>query len=165
MGHMKVSGLSEYTQKLAQLGSIAKTNRVVKTAIYDGAKVVADAMRESIGTIPVVDKNAGGSPTHPLNGADPEQIAGLQSGLNVEKMQQGNDGWYTKVSFVGYNTRQTESYPKGQPNAMIAASIEGGTSFRQKNPFIARAVKKSRAQAEAAMAATAEEQINRIMEG
>lgn len=165
MGRLKVTGLTEYTRKLSLLGNSEKTNRVIKMAIYDGAKVVADAINAEIDTIPVVDKNAGGSPTHPLNGADSVQIEGLHAGLGVATMRQDSDGWDTKVSFSGYNARHTDAYPNGQPNAMIAASIEGGASFRRKNPFITRAVRKAKAQAEAAMEATATKQITEIMEG
>lgn len=165
MGRLKVTGLTDYTRKLEQLGTVENTDRVVKRAIYDGAKVVADALKAEIDTIPVVPKNAGGSPNHPIDGAEADQIEGLRNGLGVAAMRSNNGGWDTKVSFSGYNSHTTEAYPSGQPNAMIAASIEGGASFRKKNPFVTRAVRKARAQAEAAMAATAEEQINQIMEG
>lgn len=165
MARLKVTGLSDYTRKLEALGSAAAAQRVIKTAIYDGAAVVARAISSEIDSIQVVPDHAHGTPENQINGATVEQIDGLRNGLGVARMLQGDGGWNTKVSFDGYNATRTQKYPSGQPNAMIAASIEGGTSFRRKNPFITRAVRKAKQAAEAAMAATAEEQINQIMEG
>jgi hypothetical protein len=165
MARIKVQGLDDYAKRLEQLGSVRSTNRVIKSAIYDGAAVVADAMKDEASTIPVVPENAHGDPAHQLNGATAAQIRGLQEGLGVARMLSDGNGWNTKVSFDGYNSTKTAKYPGGQPNAMIAASIEAGTSFRRKNPFITRAIRKAKASAEAAMAATADEVINQIMEG
>jgi len=165
MARIKSKGLEEYINRLEKLGSMDNVTRVEKMSIYDGARVVADAIDGGIETIPTVDKNAFGSATHLLNGLSAEQIQGLKTGLGIATMRQGNNGWDTLVSFGGYNSHKTEKYPNGQPNAMIAASVESGTSFRAKNPFITKAVRNAKARAEAAMEATAENQFNQIMEG
>ena len=35
---------------------------------------------------------------------------------------------------------QTKTYPKGQPNALIARVVESGSSYMDKTPFIRHAV-------------------------
>lgn len=162
---MKVNGLYEYTQRLKELGTVDKVNRVVKTAIYDGAKIIADAIKEEIDTIPVVGPNDYGTTYHPLNGATQEQLEGLRNGVGIALMRQSDSGWDTKVGFSGYNSKHTDAYPEGQPNLMIAASIESGASFRRKNPFITRAIRRSKQIAVKAMDETAEKQIMQIYGG
>ena len=76
-----------------------------------------------------------------------------------------NDGGYYNVAvgFHGYNSQSTEKYANGQPNAMIARSVNSGTYFRQKNPFFDRAIRSSKGAAESAMARKADELINELM--
>ena len=78
-----------------------------------------------------------------------------------------NDNGYinTKIGFDGYNATKTKKYPNGQPNALIARSIESGTSKHQKTPFVRPAISKAKAKAEAAMAASVDKDINNTMEG
>lgn len=155
-------GLSEYSQKLAKLGSIDQVTRVMKTALFDGAGTVADAIRSEVNALPIGNKR--GKPGKPINTITKKQQEGLSSSLNIADFKRDGWGWSTMVGFVGYNSQQTDDYPLGQPNAMIAASIEGGTSFRQKNPFITRALRKSQKAADEAMKAKADAVISEIME-
>lgn len=157
-----LEGLSDFSKKLARLGQIAYADRVCKMALYDGAKVVADSMREEISALPI--DNGHGTAEKPLNGVGTLQKEGLLVGFGIAPMRKDGSVWDTKAGFDGYNGLHTSAFPSGQPNAMIAASVESGTSFRRKNPFITRALRKSREKAQAAMAATADSQINQIME-
>jgi len=164
MARLKYKDLSDYTKKLMALGGITECNRVFKMALFDGAAVVANAMREEIDGLPV-DNKAHGSPEHPINTITSVEKAGLQRCFGTAPMRRDDVAWTTSAGFWGYNMAHTRSYPNGQPNAMIAASIEGGTSWRVPNRFITRALRKSREKAQAAMAATADQQISQILEG
>lgn len=159
----ELSGLSDYSKQLARLGAIDQIMRVMKMALYDGAGVVADAIRSEVEALPT--GNEWGSPEEPINTITKKQKEGLLTSLNIADMER-REGWgYTTMAgFVGYNDQKTHAHPGGQPNAMVAASIEGGTSFRRKNPFITRAFRKSQKLADAAMAARADAEISKIME-
>ena len=52
-----------------------------------------------------------------------------------------------KIGFDGYNEVQTKTFPNGQPNALIARSIESGSSTREKTPFLRPALAAARKQA------------------
>ena len=56
----------------------------------------------------------------------------------------GEGNTNTKVGFAGYGTFPTKKYPKGVPNALLARSVESGSSVRKKAPFVRKAVNKSR---------------------
>lgn len=144
------SGLDEY---LAQLQALEEnTEDVIKKAVFEGAAVVADAIRGATESIPV--EEGMGTASHKLNGISRKQKAGLlkrKGGLGVAPMKQDGMGWNTKIGFNGYNDVKTQKYPGGQPNALIARSVESGTSFRAPHPFVAPAARKAKAAAEKAM--------------
>jgi hypothetical protein len=157
-----MEGLTEWSKKMATLNYIRNIHRVCKAALFDGAEVVANALRNEINALPTGNKT--GTPEKPINTIHPLQKEGLLDSMGLAPMSERNGKWTTKAGFDGYNTLRTYSFPQGQPNLMIAASIEGGTSFRTKNPFITRTVTKSRNAAKAAMEAKGNSIIREIME-
>lgn len=161
MARFKFNGLEKYEQRLAQMISGATVKNICGQAVYVGAKVVADAVKAEVEALPVVDHRARGSEDNPLNGITSVQKQGLIDGFGVSKMACENGYYNVKLGFDGYNDVKTKKYPSGQPNVLIARSVNSGTSFRAKNQFIARALRKSKSQAEKAMAEKLEEQLEK----
>ena len=150
-------GMDEYLAKLGNLEFAAPG--LVGQAIYEGAKVVADQVRAEIEALPTAESKRVAIPR------DPTQVEkdGLLDGLGVAKKK--NDGGYinVKIGMDGYNTDKTKKYPKGKPNAMIARSLESGSTVMKRNAFISRAVNKTKKEAEAAMQKVIEEGIEKIV--
>lgn len=151
-------GIDDY---IAQLGNLEfKAPGVCGMAIYQGAKIVADQIKANIEALPVSDNKGGNQGRR-----NPTQTEkdGLIKGLGIAKKQ--NDGGYinVKIGMDGYNADVTEKYPKGKPNAMVARSIESGTTFMRRIPFISNGVRAAKAQAEAAMKDEVDKQISQIM--
>ena len=150
-------GMDEYLAKLGNLEFAAPG--LVGQAIYEGAKVVADQVRAEIEALPTAESKRVAIPR------DPTQVEkdGLLDGLGVAKKK--NDGGYinVKIGMDGYNTDKTKKYPRGKPNAMIARSIESGSTVMKRNAFISRAVNKTKKEAEAAMQKVIEEGIEKIV--
>ena len=172
MAKITAKGSAQYLRNLEKLGR--NTDDICKQAVYQGAKVVADAIKSSIDDITVhslppgqkyfylsdEDKKGGKL----LDGVTKEQADGLKNGLGIAVMEHKNFAWNTKIGFNGYNEVRTKTYPKGEPNALIARSVESGSSVRNKTPFIAPAVKKIRKDAEHAMEVTIEEKIAALID-
>ena len=165
MASIKIDGLEQYQKTLEGLSQ--NITGLLKRGVYDGAAVVADAVRSSISSLPSVrdsealaDYNRGDS-----GRLSDSQKKGLLNGLNLSQMQDKGGFVDTKLSFGGYNSVRTKKYPKGQPNIMIAASVESGTSARQKQPFMRSAVNRVKGQAKTAMEETVTSEINNLMEG
>ena len=150
-------GMDEYLAKLGNLEFAAPG--LVGQAIYEGAKVVADQVRAEIEALPTAESKRVAVPR------DPTQVEkdGLLDGLGVAKKK--NDSGYinVKIGMDGYNTDKTKKYPRGKPNAMIARSIESGSTVMKRNAFISRAVNKTKKEAEAAMQKVIEEGIEKIV--
>ena len=159
MAKFQFEGLDAYLNQLHDLET--STDGIIKRAVYDGAAEVAKAVEAEIRALPEVDGYQ--YPWQlPIKGVTKEQKDGLLEGLGLAKMQNDNGYINTKLGFDGYNKVESKKFPSGQPNALIANAINSGTSTRRKDPFINRAVKASKAKAEAAMAARLDEDIKNI---
>lgn len=177
MAKMEISGLDDYIAKLDKLQSRYAQGYYGK-AIYEGAKIVTDQIRTNIKSLPVErrttwnasyvdswgDANWNKNADVYLDGITATQKAGLLDGLGIAKMKNDGGTLNVRAGFHGYNKQKTRKFPNGQPNAMIARSVEGGTSLMQKHPFVAPAVRKTRAAAEAKMKEVIENGLKKIME-
>ena len=137
------------------------TDEMIGKAVYAGAGIVADAIKDSIKALPIV--RGYGTEDNPLpGGVTAPQKAGLIDGHRIGTMQ--NDMGYLngKIGFDGYNATKTEKYPQGQPNQLVARGVESGTSWKKKKPFIRPAVNASRNRAEAEMARILDEEIKKV---
>lgn len=161
MGIFIFKGLEEYELKLSKLE--AGTEKIIGKAIYAGAGIMADAVRKNIASLPIVPpKNSFGTATTPISGVTAAQKAGISEGFGISKMELDNGYYHVKLGFEGYNRTKTKKYPSGQPNILIARSVENGTSFRSKHPFVSPAVRGSRKAAEQKMKEVLDEEINRL---
>lgn len=142
------SGLNEYLSQLQNLEFTA--HDAMGKAIYEGAAIVADAIKRNIDSIPTDERYVEDS--EKLKGIKAIQKKGLEHGFGIAKMRDDNGYYHVKVGFSGNNSLKTKSYPQGQPNSRIARSIESGNSYTQKHPFIAPAVRATKTTAEKRMA-------------
>lgn len=160
MARFKVSPkLEEYNRKLYELGAQAQS--YIEDAVKKGANPVADAVRSNLNNTTVDDGYK--KPGETRNGLRTIQKAGLQASLGIAPIRNDNGFVNVKVGFDGYNGMHTKKYPGGQPNSMIARSIEGGTSIMTAHPFVAPAVRSSRKQAEKTMEQEIDKAIKNIM--
>jgi len=149
-------GVDDYIAQLDKLKF--KVPEIAGKAIYQGAKIVADQIHANIQALPVSEKTGNHGRRNPTQ----VEKDGLLEGLGIAKKRTENGNINVKIGMDGYNADITEKYPKGKPNSMVARSIESGTTFIQRNPFISRAVRSSKAAAEAAMEAEVDKQIAEI---
>ena len=95
-----------------------------------------------------------------------EDREGLADSLGIASMQDDGTGYLNvKIGFDGYNGIKTQRWPNGQPNQMVARSVESGTTWMKKNPFVRKAVTASRKRALEYMKDSVDRSIEEIMEG
>lgn len=160
--HFAFKGGEEYLLKLTRLSD--SSDELMRRMVYAGADVVTDAIRDEIQRLPEIPRGEYGTRDQMLAGVTAEQKEGLLDGLGITPIKHENGGFNAKIGFEGYNKTRTAQYPKGQPNVLIARSVESGTSFRQKQPFVSQAVKDSRKPAVQAMQSVFDEDTKKIME-
>ena len=159
MAKLKLQGLEEYENKLLKLQNLSR--EMIGEAIYEGAGIVADAVKASIETIPIDDRYVTGSAT--LYGITEAQKQGLRDGFGIARLHDDNGYLNVKLGFNGYNSQRSKSYPGGQPNSLIARSVNAGSSFRQRIPFVDNAVNQTRSAAEQKMKEKLDTSIGEVM--
>lgn len=162
MAKITFPGLNDYELMISKLSK--GVDDIAGKAIYAGAGIVADAIKENIKALPIV--RGYGTTENPLpGGVTAPQKAGLIDGMGISPMQ--DDGGYlnVKIGFDGYNATKTDKYPQGQPNQLVARGVESGTSWKQKKPFIRPAINASKSRAEAEMARILDQEIEKVTKG
>lgn len=161
MAKITFPGLRDYELMLSKLESVS--DDMIGRAVYEGAGIVADAIKANIEALPIV--TGYGTSENPLpGGVTAVQKAGLREGFGISKLQDDSGYLNVKLGFDGYNRTKTEKYPGGQPNQLVARGVESGTSWKQKKSFIRPAVNKTRKQAEQKMKDVLDEEISKIAE-
>lgn len=159
MAFIRFDGIDDYIAQLQKLNT--NTDEIIGKAIYAGAGVVADAVKQNIQALPVI--TGYGTTEKPLpGGVTSVQKSGLLDGFGISHMQETKGYLNVKLGFDGYNRTKTEKYPQGQPNQLVARGVESGTSWKQKKPFIRPATTRSRKAAETEMKRVLDEEIEKI---
>ena len=130
----RFKGLNEYVEELVQISNVFASQYVVELALTDGADVVADETRKALENLEV--DNRPFVPDGRRSILEVQKRALLDS-FGITPVQQKYNMIDVKTGFDGYNKL-------GQPNVVIARSLESGTSFMPKNPIISKATRRAR---------------------
>lgn len=133
MASIDFKGITAYEKQLAQLGAHAEG--VCKYAAYEGAAIVADAVKANT----------------PVG-----ETGGLRDSIALTHFRNENGFVYTKVTFNGYDE-------KGVPNALKANVFESGSSKMKKRQFIRPAVDRVKKAAEFAIETALDRKLKEYM--
>lgn len=161
MAKIDFSGLDEYADFLSQVG-LELEREIMGEAIYKGASVVFEEINKGISSIPTDE--TWGTREHPQFGLNRLQKAGLHESLGIARMRNDDGFLNVKIGFDGYNKIKTERWPNGQPNAMVARSIERGTSWLKATPFVKKSIAAVKQRVLGVMMVVFEEKIHAIAE-
>ena len=137
MATIRFSGIDAYMERLQRLEQ--DSEEILKRAVYDGAAIVADEVRQRLHAV-----------------LSPDATGQLESSLGISKIQ--NDQGYVnaRIGFDGYDS-------KGGPNQLKANVLESGSTRQPKRPFMRPAVNAARRPAEAKMEQVVEQEIETLM--
>ena len=141
-------GADELLRKMDKLPE--KAAKVAAEALYEGAGVMADAVSQAVHGIATEDFRyaTGGRKRLP----SPEEKAILEGAKHgVAKFR--NDGTKIQTSIGFDNSGYADLNGKRKPIPLIANSINHGTSFMQKQPFLRKAFSQKQGAAVAAIEA------------
>lgn len=149
-------------KRLKKLGE--NTEPILKKAVYIGAGITAKAIRKRLDALPT-EEFRHLKKGEMFDGVPNEQKKDITEGYGITRITMSKRGYvYAKIGFTGYGKFKTKAYPKGVPNALIARSIESGSSVRKKHPFVKPAVNATKAAALKAMEKVVEDEIKKITE-
>lgn len=150
----------EYMARLEKLERETR-EKVIGPAIYEGAKIAADAIADRIPNVPVDE--SWGTDGHLKNGPKEVELRAVYNGMGIAKERDENGFINVKIGWGGYDKIKTERWPNGRPVQMLARSIERGTTFMKANPFVKPAMAAVRNKAVFEMGKTVDRQIEDIM--
>ena len=144
MAKFQFRGLDEYAEYLQKIQK--NTPEILGKGVYEMAGVIADEVRKNIEAIPSVNDtyNIIAYKKGTKSRLSHRQKEGLKDSFGIATMKYDDGYLNVKLGFDGYNSVETEKYPQGQPNALVARSLESGTSYMDKVPFIRNAVNRKR---------------------
>lgn len=132
MAKIEFKGIEKYQSVLKDIER--DVEGILKVAVYDGAAIVADAVKA----------------------ATPVDTGDLRDSLGLAKMRNDNGYVNTKLGFDGYDS-------KGVANSLKARAYESGTSNQPKRPFIRPAVRAAKSAAEFAMGKTLDKELEKYV--
>lgn len=132
--------IREYLELLK--GCLEKRKELFKRSIKPGADIVADYCKMQLNGLVTDDTLFRFSAQYgrKRRGCTSRQKAGLIESMGLAPIKKKSDGWDVKLGFDGYNDIVTEKWKKGQPNALIARSVNKGTSFMEAQPFMDKTI-------------------------
>lgn len=138
-----------------------QTSRICGRALHPGAKIIADECKARLERIRTDDSLFKFHQGY-RHGPTKRQKRFLIESMGIAKMRKLPDGYDVKLGFDGYNDIVSERWKNGQPNAMIARSVNKGTSFMEAQPFMDESIRVSERQVLKAIEEEFEKQIERI---
>lgn len=151
-----------YFEKLRMLDAAFRKEETIEKAVHAGAGVVADVIRASLEALPE-DNFARLRPGEVFSVISPQQKKDLAASFGLSEMKRDKNGFvYTKAGFDGYGRFKTKKYPNGLPNALLARSIEKGSSVRLRRPFVEKSARSATDEAVKAMDEVIENEIKKI---
>lgn len=161
MGKITIYGLKNFSDTLKKLENLEE---IAGKAIYEGANIVTNKVRENIRALPSAPDVEGikawraGAPAL----ITVKEKIGLIDSLGIATMQNNGGVYDVKIYFDGYNDVKTKTYPKGQPNALVARCIESGSTISPAHPFMRPAANAVRKQAQKKMGEVVKEEIEKL---
>lgn len=161
MAKITITGVDGLQNKLQKLAT-SEASQAMVAGVYEGAGAVADALKSTIASLSAKD-GSWDFYKKTIVGLSETQKKGLIDGVGIAKIENDGGSVNTKVGFNGYNDHVTEHYPQGQPNALVARSLESGSSIGTKQPFVRPTANKVKKAVSKKMADTVEKEIKKAM--
>lgn len=174
MARVSFKGAADYALALKELEFTAEQGKLLEDAVKAGADPVADEIRNRLVKLPHqrfvrLGYWSGGRRRFRVSHGDMKtqrllmgktsviekfravptgQKKDLLDSMGITPIRRDKRGFvHVKVGFDGYGSFPTKTYPDGVPNALLARSVESGSSVREKTPFVRPAVNATRKQA------------------
>ena len=129
---VNVDGLEELNNTLTQLGD--KAQSVAAKGLYEGAGIMAESVNRAAETI--VTAKFTKKKKHRFPSPEEKAIVTQAGALGIAKFDKSDGDVQTSVGYGGRGYAMLGG--KKKPIPLIAYSIDSGTSFMPKQPFIRR---------------------------
>lgn len=154
MAKMNIQPYEEYMAMMENLAN-KDMEEIISSTLFEGAKIIANEIKSEMKEMKTHENMH-----HGLTEIEKKDLI---DGFGIASVRHSNDVYDVKIGFDGYGSRPTVRWPKGVPIPLTARSLVSGTSFRKKNDFIGRAVRRKKKKAIEKMNETINEKIKKEM--
>lgn len=158
MATFQFKGVDEYLEQLQRVYNVS--DEYIGKAIYKGADVVADAIKQATKELPTDDAP---QKKDKRSGIRSIQKQGLVDSFGVAKLRTDGTFLNVKLGFDGYNKLKTKTWPNGEPNVVVARALESGKTFLPKIQFVSKATRKNKKLCEETMRITIDKEISHLV--
>ena len=131
----EVDGMEDFIQLCVYTDK--QLDKTIGRAVYPAAQYLANQVKSAINDLQTDDSHGDAMKLGPTT----RQKEGLQKSFGIARLRRKGNGFNVKLGFDGYNDIMQGKWARtGQPNAMIARSVNKGTSFMRPQPFMDRTV-------------------------
>lgn len=155
---MKVDGMAEISRTLDQLGE--KAEATASRALYKGAGIMAQKLKEGAESIKTAPFKFARQGETRLPSPEEKEVILSAGGIGVARFKKNGGDVDTSVGYG--NTGYADLNGKRVPIPLIANSINSGTSFMPKQPFVRKAANSGGKEALQAMKESIEADFNAI---
>lgn len=162
MATIKFEGLEDFINLC--IFTDRQLDRVIGRTIYPGGDVMSNAIKNSLQSIRTDDSfwRFANQYGRKIKGPSSRQKQALIDSFGIAQIRKNKYGYNVKCGFDGYNDIVSERWPQGQPNAMIARSVNKGSSFMEAQPFMDTAVSKAEGATIEAMKTQFDKELDKI---
>jgi HK97 gp10 family phage protein len=154
---MKVDGMAEISTLLDKMDKEAP--KVAARALYEGAGIMADEIKKGAGLIKTAPFKYAGNGESRLPSPEEKEIV-MNASAGIAKFDKNGTEVDTSVGYR--NAGYAELNGKTKPIPVIVNSINSGTSFMKKQPFVRKAARSGGQKAINAMARSIEDAFEAI---
>lgn len=146
--YLKVDGMAEISRQLEQLEE--KAPAVAAQALYEGAAVMQKSILSEMASIKTAPFKYAKSGEQRLPSPEEKEVlehAGVgiakfdKDGTEVDTSVGFNQSGYAEVNFRHMRSKARTNYGGAKPVGVIANSINSGTSFMHKQPFVRKGMR------------------------
>ena len=149
----KVEGMEEISEMLTRLEEDGP--KAAAAGLYDGAGIMAKTIESGIDGIKTAPFRYTKFGTGPPS---PEEVGAIRGAIGIAKFDKNGSEVQTSVGFG--NAGYADVAGRQKAIALVANSINSGTSFMQKQPFIRKSTTKGAKLAEAAIIKAIEQRLD-----
>ena len=163
MAKLEWRNFNVYSDELQKLEHSASF--IAEKVLYEMAGYLYREIRRRLTAMPTITDNMGKGrfkQNKQLEHLTTLQKEGLLDSLGIAPFRDEINNINTRIGFDGYNQVKTNKYPNGQPNVLIARSLEVGTSYLPKHPFIKPAVAAAKSQLDRIATTTCDREIAKL---
>lgn len=162
MAKITVTGMDIYLANMQKMTQ--EVRNINKGALYEGAKMAADKVREALEMLPIrPDRYTGRQHSERFYGVTESEYIQILDNFGISRHRDSGGSWNTSIGFKGTVHTPSAKFHDEVPTGLLVQAVEYGTEFRKPLHILSKAAKANESEIREAMQKYIEDETNKIM--